>query len=138
MNPSPWLVSCTLHMDGNVALWLKAYRLRHEIKSWPALMTVVEEKFGADDHRRSMKQLLALKQKGKVIEYQLQFEALCYQISMQNPHYDEQFFVSRFIRGLKSEIKGMVESQEPTFVERAILIALVQEEVLADAKPWAH
>jgi hypothetical protein len=94
VNPSLWLISCTLHMDGNAALWLKAYRLRHEISTWTALMLAVEEKFGADDHRRYMKQLLALKQRGTVEEYQLQFEELSYQIAIQNPHYDEQFYVS--------------------------------------------
>jgi hypothetical protein len=124
-------------MDGNAALWLKEYRLRHEIYTWPELMTAVEEKFGADDHRKFMKQLLALKQRGSVQEYQLQFESLCYQICMQNPHYDEQFFVSQFIRGLKPEIRGVVEAQLPDSVERAILLAVVQEEVLAESKPWA-
>jgi hypothetical protein len=62
--PSLWLISPTLHMDGNAALWLKAYRLRHEITSWPVLMAAVEEKFGADNHRKFMKQLLSLKQRG--------------------------------------------------------------------------
>jgi hypothetical protein len=28
VNSALWLVSCTLHMDGNDALWLKAYRLQ--------------------------------------------------------------------------------------------------------------
>jgi hypothetical protein len=101
-------------------------------------MLAVEEKFGADDHRRYMKQLLALKQRGTVEEYQLQFEELSYQIAIQNPHYDEQFYVSQFIKGLKSEIRASVESQVPDTVERAILLALVQQEVLAEAKPWAQ
>jgi hypothetical protein len=61
VHPSLWLVSSTLHMDGNAALWLKAYRLRHEVNSWLVLMAAVEEKFGADDHRKFMKQLLSLK-----------------------------------------------------------------------------
>jgi hypothetical protein len=69
VNPSLWLVSSTLHMDGNAALWLKAYKLRHEIASWPALMTAVIEKFGADDYRKYLKQLMALKQKDSVEEY---------------------------------------------------------------------
>jgi len=110
VHPSLWLVSSTLHMDGNAALWLKAYRLRHEVNSWPVLMTAVEEKFGADDHRKFMKQMLALKQRGTVEEYQAQFEELSYQIAIQNPNYDEQFYVSQFIRGLKSEIRAVVES----------------------------
>lgn len=126
------------HMDGNAGRWLKAYRLRHEVNTWPELMRAVEEKFGADDYRKYLKQLLALKQKGTVEEYQLQFEELSYQIAIQNPHYDEQFYVSHFIRGLKPEIRGAVEAQMPESVERAILLALVQQEVLEEAKPWGQ
>jgi hypothetical protein len=124
-------------MDGNAALWLKAYRLRHEISTWTALMIAVE-KFGADDHRCYMKQLLQLKQRGTVEEYQAQFEELAYQIAIQNPHYDEQFYISQFIKGLKSELQAAVESQVPETVERVILLAMVQQEVLAEAKPWAQ
>jgi hypothetical protein len=89
VHPSLWLISTTLHMDGNAALWLKAYRLHHEISSWPVLMAAVEEKFGADDHRKYMKQLLSLKHRGTMEEYQQQFEELSYQVAIQNPHYDE-------------------------------------------------
>jgi hypothetical protein len=124
-------------MDGNAALWLKAYRLRHSLTTWPELMSAVLEKFGADDYRKYLKQLLALRQTGTVEEYQLQFESLSYQVSIQNPHYDEQFFVSQFIKGLKNELRASVESHMPETLERAILLARVQEEVLAEAKPWA-
>uniref|UniRef100_A0ACD5W173 Uncharacterized protein n=1 Tax=Avena sativa TaxID=4498 RepID=A0ACD5W173_AVESA len=97
-------------MDGNSALWLKAYRLRHKINTWPELMAAVTEKFGYDDYRKYLKQLLALKQKGTVQEYHQQFEALSYNVSIQNPHYDEHFFVSQIIRGLKSDIRGAVKA----------------------------
>jgi hypothetical protein len=73
-----------------------------------------------------------------VEEYQAQFEELSYQIAIQNPHYDEQFYVSQFIKGLKTELCAAVESQVPDTVERAILLAMVQQEVLAEAKPWAQ
>jgi hypothetical protein len=81
---------------------------------------------------------LQLKQRGIVEEYQAQFEELSYQIAIQNPHYDEQFYVSQFIKGLKTELCAAVESQVPDTVERAILLAMVQQEVLAEAKPWAQ
>jgi hypothetical protein len=73
-----------------------------------------------------------------VEEYQAQFEELSYQIMIQNPHYDEQFYVSQFIKGLKSELCAAVVSQVPETVEQAILLAMVQQEVLAKAKPWAQ
>jgi hypothetical protein len=101
-------------------------------------MLAVEDKFGADDHRKYMKQLLALKQRGTVEEYQLQFEELSYQTTIQNPHHDELFYVSQFVKGPHKDIHAAVESQVPKTVERAILLELVKQEVLAEAKPWAH
>jgi hypothetical protein len=44
VHPSLWLVSCTLHMDGNAALWLKAYRLRHEITTCAPLKAARAER----------------------------------------------------------------------------------------------
>jgi hypothetical protein len=35
-------------------------------------------------------------------------------------------------------LRAAVESQVPETVERAILLAMVQQEILAEAKPWAH
>jgi ribosomal protein L16 Arg81 hydroxylase len=46
--------------------------------------------------------------------------------------------VSQFVKGLRSDIHAVVESQVPETVERAILLALVQQEVLAETKPWAQ
>lgn len=95
----------------------------------------VEAEFGGDDQRRSIKALLTLKQTGSVEDYRKEFQALVYQVSMYNPHYDEQFFISQFIKGLKAELRAMVESQVPETLERAFLLARVQQEVLDKAKP---
>jgi hypothetical protein len=94
----------------------------------------VEAEFGADDKRRSIKALLALKQSGTVEEYQKEFQSLVYQVSMYTPHYDEQFFISQFIKGLKSELRGGVESQVPETLERVFLLARVQQEVLEETR----
>lgn len=33
-------------MDGNAALWLQAYKRRHEVVAWPDFIAAVEAKFG--------------------------------------------------------------------------------------------
>ncbi|KAK1693348.1 hypothetical protein QYE76_010045 [Lolium multiflorum] len=129
-----WLTTATLHMDGNAAIWLQSYKKRHELGNWPQFIAAVEAEFGADDKRRSIKALLALKQSGTVEEYQKEFQSLVYQVSMYNPHYDEQFFISQFIKGLKSELRGGVESQVPETLERVFLLARVQQEVLEETR----
>jgi hypothetical protein len=129
-----WITTATLHMDGNAAIWLQSYKKRHELGSWPQFIAAVEAEFGADDKRRSIKALLALKQTSTVEAYQKEFQTLIYQVSMYNPNYDEQFFISQFIKGLKAELRGTVESQVPETLERAFLLARVQQEVLEEAR----
>jgi hypothetical protein len=57
-----------------------------------------------------------------------------YQVLMFNPHYDDQFFISHFIKGLKLELRSAVDSQVPDTLARAFMLARVQQEVLDDAK----
>uniref|UniRef100_A0ACD5UM45 Uncharacterized protein n=1 Tax=Avena sativa TaxID=4498 RepID=A0ACD5UM45_AVESA len=135
ISPTLWLTTATLHLDGNAAIWLQSYKQRHELEGWPQFVATVEAEFGGDDQRRFMKALLKLKQTGPMQEYILEFQSLMYQVSMFNPHYDPQFFISQFIKGLKTELRGVVESQVPDTLEQAFLIARVQQEVLEDAWP---
>jgi hypothetical protein len=132
ISPMLWLTTATLHLDGNAAVWLQAYKQRHELSGWPQFITVVEAEFGGDDQRKFMKTLLQLKQTGSVNEYIVEFQRLVYQVSMFNPHYDTNFFISQFIQGLKFELRGVVESHIPDTLERAYLIAKVQQELLDD------
>uniref|UniRef100_A0A0A8XZM8 Retrotransposon gag domain-containing protein n=1 Tax=Arundo donax TaxID=35708 RepID=A0A0A8XZM8_ARUDO len=129
-----WVTAASLHMEGNAACWLQVYKLQHGLGSWEQFMQAVEEKFGADDYRKSMAALLSLKQTGSVEEYAKAFEQIRYQVSMHNIGFDETFFVSHFVRGLKEDIRGSVQSQVPLIVDRAIMLALVQQEVLENSK----
>jgi hypothetical protein len=61
INPALWLTTATLHMEGNAAVWLQAYKQRHSLGQWPQFILAVESEFGADDQRKSLKTLLALK-----------------------------------------------------------------------------
>ncbi|KAK1678256.1 hypothetical protein QYE76_039104 [Lolium multiflorum] len=134
ISPSLWHTTASLHLDGNAAIWLQSYKQRHTIRGWPQFITAVEAEFGADDQRKSMKSLLQLQQTDTVQAYIVEFQSLMYQVLMFNPNYDEQFFVSQFIKGLKSELRAAVESQVPETLERAFLIARVQQEVQDDVR----
>jgi hypothetical protein len=62
-------------------------------------------------------------------EYCNQFQKLVYKIWSHNPHYDETFFVSRFLKGLKPEIRVPVASQIPDTLDRDILLEHVQQDL---------
>jgi hypothetical protein len=127
ITPSLWYTTASLHLEGNAAIWLQSYKQRHTIRGWPQFITAVESEFGADDQRKSMKSLLQLRQTEAVQAYIVEFQSLMYQVLMFNPNYDEQFFLSQFIKGLKSEMRVAVESQVPETLEGAFLIARVQQ-----------
>lgn len=44
------------------------------------------------------------------------------------------FFVTQYTRWLKYEIRGMVESQDPSTVDKAAALAKIQQQVLARGK----
>jgi hypothetical protein len=70
--------------------------------------------------------LLALWQSGTVEQYTMAFQALQYNITMHNCHYDEVFFASTYVAGLRDDIRATVEPYVPLTVDRAALIAKIQ------------
>jgi hypothetical protein len=101
---------------------------------WPQFIAAIEAEFGGDDRGKSIKALLALKQIHSVAEYIHEFQAVTYQVLMFNPNYDDQFFISHFIKGLKWELRGAVESQVPATLERAFMLARVQQDLSDEIK----
>lgn len=53
---------------------------------------------------------------------------------MHNPSYDDLFLASHYVKGLKDEIRGVVQSQVPDTVDRASMLAKVQQQLLDKAK----
>jgi hypothetical protein len=91
---------------------------------------VVEEEFGADDFRCAMNELLELKQTPTVEEYTTQFQNKQFDITMHNPNYDEMFFTPQYVMGLKDEIRSNVEPHMPTTVQKASILAKIQQKFL--------
>ena len=53
---------------------------------------------------------------------------------MHNSELGEMFFTAQFLRGLKPEVGNVVQSQVPDTVERAILLAKIQQQVIDKGK----
>ena len=61
INPALWFTTGTLHLGGPAAMWWQAYKLKHDVTTWPQFISAIEEQFGVDDHRKVMKALIRLK-----------------------------------------------------------------------------
>lgn len=76
-----------------------------------------------------------LRQSGTVAEYHAQFEKLAHGVLLYNPSYDHVYFVTRFLTGLKEEIRTAIALHRPRDVDTASALAMLQEEELNAAKP---
>ena len=78
--------------------------------------------------------LEALKQTSSVTEYQLHFEELSHGIILYNPAFDDTYLVTRFLGGLKEEIRAAIALHRHKDVDTASALALLQEEELENSK----
>ena len=110
------------------------YKLTNGVTTWPEFISAVEQQFGSFEYRDAMVELVSLSQEGTLDEYISAFVDLQYQISMYNTGMDQIYFVTQFIKGLKPELRYGVQSQVPETMQRAIMLARVQQQVV-DSKP---
>lgn len=62
--------------------------------------------------------------------YKQQFLQLVYTVRLYEPALSDTFLVTRFIMGLKEELRNVMELQMPTTVQLAAMYAFVQEGLL--------
>ena len=89
------------------------------------------DRFDKDQYQLLLRQLDGLKQTGSVVEYQTAFEQLAHGILLYNPAFDDIYFVTRFIGGLKEEIRSAILLHRPKDVDTASALALLQEAELS-------
>lgn len=127
---SIWVSSAAMHLEFSGAQWWKCYKLQHGMVGWQGFVAAVTRKFGANAYPRALRRLMSLRQTDSLDSHISEFEKVRYGVVVHNPKFDEIFFVTQFARGLKLEIQNVVQVQVPTTVDRAILLAQIQPEVL--------
>jgi hypothetical protein len=71
----------------------------------------------------------SLKQSASVLEYQAEFEKLAHGVLLYNPMFDDTF-VTRFVSGLRDEIRSALLLHRPKAVDTTSALALIQEQEL--------
>jgi hypothetical protein len=132
---SIWVMAASMHMEGKAAKWLQVFKLHHALGNWEHFSSAVLDQFGLYEYPKAMDDLLNLRQTGSLEEYVSVFDDLRYSTAVHNPQLDEIFFVAQFVKGLKREIQGPVRCQVPTTVNRAVLLATLQQDVLDKSRP---
>ena len=128
------VMSASLHPLDNAAHWYQSVKYTDAVESWDKFSVAVQTEFDLNIHRDCMRELLVLKQMGTVQEYRQAFNQLVYKVRLYEGHVSETLLVTRFILGLKQELRAAVEMQMPLTVQAASQLAQVQEALLARSK----
>jgi hypothetical protein len=124
------VTSTSLHMEGNASRWFQIYKPEHGLGNWEEFGEAVKAKFGAEEYPKAMHNLLNSYQKGYVEDYLKEFEEIRYSTAAHNPKLHETLYVSQFMKGVKPELQGPVQSHLLSTVDRAALLAQMQKLVL--------
>jgi hypothetical protein len=103
---------------------------RGRITGWTQLCEMVMKKYDKDPYQVLLRQLDSLRQTGSVLEYQETFEKIAHAVVLYNSAYNETFFITRFVGGLKEEIRVPLMLHQPPDVDTASALALIQEQEL--------
>lgn len=87
-------------------------------------------KFDKDQYQIVLRQLDSLKQTASVLEYQTEFKKLAHGVFLYNPAIDDTFFMTRFVGGLREDIRSPILLHRPKDVDTASALSLIQEQEL--------
>lgn len=133
-HPVNWVKIATLNFVGNAAFWLQSVRSQMGGISWNGLCDAVCTRFAKDKHQALIRQWIRIVQTGTVSEYVEKFDGLMHQMIAYDPSLIPVYFVTKFIEGLKDEVRVVVLVQRPQDLDTACAIALLQEEAMEGVK----
>jgi hypothetical protein len=134
VDPSMWVRVATMQFSGVAHRWLQTIAHRVESADWPTLCALVRERFCRDQHELLLRQLFNIRQTASVQEYVDTFVDLIEQLSAYTPYPDTLSYTTRFIDGLRDDIRSVILVQRPSDLDSACTLALLQEEAVEPAR----
>lgn len=113
------------------AMQFEAAAAQHKFvrSTWEEFCTAFLNRFGRNQHQTLVRKLYRLHQTGSVEEYIEQFSKLMDRLTTYEPDPDMLHYTTRFVDGLKPNVRMVVAVQRPADLDTAYQIASVQEEV---------
>uniref|UniRef100_A0ACD5Z343 Uncharacterized protein n=1 Tax=Avena sativa TaxID=4498 RepID=A0ACD5Z343_AVESA len=125
-----WVDTAVVYFIGEAALWLQWTNAHIVAVSWEDFVSSVCEKFGRREFEQLLRQFSRLRQTGTVAEYAVQFNAAMNCLIAHHQSWDPLYFVTKFVDGLRSDIRVVVMVQQPKDLDSAVSLAVLQEEAM--------
>lgn len=134
---SYWVLMAILNFSGAAAIWLQSVQRKLAGMDWDSFTSLLCTRFGRDKHQMLIRQFYAIKQINSVADYIERFENLMHHLISYSELTHPFFFLTRFVEGLRPDLRAVVLIQRPPDLNTACSLALLQEEV-AEAKRYCN
>lgn len=139
VDPSLWVSVTTMYVEGAAAGWYESIENTPATANWTTFCQALHDRFDRDQNEALIRQLFHIKQISMVTDYVKRFSVLLDRLKSYSASTDPLFYTTRFIDGLKPELKAMILVSRPQTLDAAICMALVQEEVAKQVgSPSSH
>lgn len=134
IHASYWVSMAILNFVGSPKIWLHSVRKKLDSSDWDSFCTLICTRFGRGRHQLLIRQFYTLKQTDTVGDYIERFETVMNNLIAYSDAVHPLYFLTRFIEGLRNDIRAVVMVQGPSDLDSACALALLQEEVADSLK----
>ena len=113
VHPAIWVRVATHHFTHAVAHWLQLVESEVQNISWEPFSILIHERFSRDQYELLLCQLFHIKHTSTISDYIKKFTDLFEQLKAYNANPDKFYFTTRFIDGLREDIRSVVLVARP-------------------------
>lgn len=121
-----------MRLMGSAALWFQTLQDPINTFTWDTFVTAVCHRFDKDEHNHLLRHFFHIKQTTTVIDYVEQFSDIVHHLLAHDKSFPPSVITSRFIDGLKKEVRAVVMMHRPQDLDTASSLAILQEEATQD------
>lgn len=125
-----WVPMATLNFSGPASIWLQSVQKKISEYDWESFSALLCTRFGRDRHQMLIRQFYTVKQTTTVADFIEKFELIINHLSSYSDSIHPFYFLTRFVEGLRPDIRAVVLVQRPPDLDTACALALLQEEVV--------
>jgi hypothetical protein len=123
------------HIRGKAKTWLSSSNINIYLLNWPQFCDLLTERFPPMGEHETMEQFQHLKQTTTANNYIDLFEEYMIHMKRDHPYLTDNFFLLRFVAGLKDTVKHAVKSHNPSTLRNAYWQARQQEQAYLATTP---
>lgn len=120
----------TMYFTRSVDFWMQSIEMDLRKCTSENLCYLVLDRFERAQYNQVIRQFFYIKQSSSVAEYIEAFDELVHKMLAHDPYFNPSVGTSRFVDGLRPEIKAVVLVHRPKDLDTASSLAILQEEVL--------